>query len=135
MQALYVMQAEDGSGPVKVGISGDPNARCVGVSAAADIKMRLVHCTPPVKNARTAERAAHSRLAKHRLQGEWFSVDPAVAIAAVDGVVRVQRYNEGTVTAAELMPAILAKFGGSDRALHYLLERRPEILLVLESWE
>lgn len=77
---LYVISSGQAT---KIGISRDVNRRLDGLANSGGHMLTLewVHVAT-AQLIRRAERLAHARLASHRVQGEWFSVTPAEAIAA-----------------------------------------------------
>lgn len=79
---VYVI-ASDG-GMCKIGVAGDPKSRLNSLSTGHPYGLEVAE-TFVVEDgrARDIERKAHDILADKRLKGEWFSVSPLEAIAAV----------------------------------------------------
>jgi hypothetical protein len=69
---LYVKQAAHG--PIKVGRSGDPEQRLIGLQVGAAGKVTLV-ATFPWRG--DEERSIHAAMHAHRITGEWFNCTPA----------------------------------------------------------
>ncbi len=85
MSHVYVIQAE--GGPVKIGVAGDPLARLEALQTASFARLSLEYAGGITPNgARQVEAQVHRRLADHRLSGEWFKVEPAHAVAAIQQV-------------------------------------------------
>lgn len=83
---VYVIcrHLDDGfSGPVKVGIAGNPEARVAALQTASPFKIALVAYvrTPSRDIALGLEAAFHHVNAEKRLYGEWFDVDPTSVVA------------------------------------------------------
>jgi T5orf172 domain len=73
---IYFMGAEKGDEPIKVGWAGDVAARLKGVQTGSYSRL-IVHGTVP---GTTEEEAwVHRRLEPHRVHGEWFEREPALA--------------------------------------------------------
>lgn len=73
MSHLYVFQADDG--PVKIGISENPQkrARELELSAGRAITRRFI--SPCINNPRAIEQALHKHFRAYRTVGEWFAVN------------------------------------------------------------
>lgn len=69
---------------VKVGVSNDPARRVQSIAAAERCPARLIDTAEvPHGLALTAESYAHWLLRDRHLIGEWFNVEPCVAVAAI----------------------------------------------------
>lgn len=87
---VYVIAAKDG--PVKVGIAADAASRCAMLQTGNAADLTVVHKVEVERAAaRLIERYAHDLLSADRVRGEWFDVDPADAIAAVDAALDAWR--------------------------------------------
>lgn len=106
---VYVMGSD--TKPQKIGIAKDVALRKQFMQVGCPFDM-ITHHTEPTDNAAAVERLAHAYLAPYRQRGEWYNVEPPVAIAVVkraardaargkvapknvhkmDGVVWLQRY-------------------------------------------
>lgn len=63
------------TGPIKIGIAIDPEARLKGLQTASPEKLYiLTTCSGGLKQ----EQAYHNRFSKHRLEGEWFERHPDI---------------------------------------------------------
>lgn len=83
MSYIYVMACDDGT--VKVGRSHDPGRRLSAIQTARSGAVTLAHAAPVhPRLAAAVEASAHAALAPYRLRGEWFRIDAATAVAAVD---------------------------------------------------
>jgi hypothetical protein len=80
--AIYFIQAGEG-GPIKIGFSVDPVARLSKVQSDNAAPCRLLGVMP---GDEPEEGALHSKLAKHRIRGEWFAASADV-LAQVPEVV------------------------------------------------
>ena len=81
---IYVIKSD--GGPVKIGISSDPDVRRQALESHGPNRLTLVH-TRDVDVPGAVERAAHRLLSDHRRKGEWFDVSVADAIAAIDAAL------------------------------------------------
>ena len=80
---VYVIQAR-GQNHVKVGISADPNARLRNLQTASPYPLTLSYAAAVKSNDASAiEADAKYRLGHYQLEGEWFSVSPEMAVAAI----------------------------------------------------
>lgn len=83
---LYVLASAGGM--CKIGMAKDPAERLRQLVTGHPHKLVLAQSFPVEPHmAAHLERAAHIRLAAHRMQGEWFSVSREDAIAAVEAVI------------------------------------------------
>ena len=78
---VYVIRGDHNL--VKVGVSTNPNARLAQLRTASafPIEFSYIACTPGT--GFEIEQLAHSILANHRCSGEWFDVQPDIAVAAL----------------------------------------------------
>lgn len=79
---VYVVE---GNGAVKIGVTGDLQARMAQLQTGSPYPLRLAYSTPVWGDAYAVEAEAHAMLDRHRLAGEWFGVPADVAVAAVNG--------------------------------------------------
>jgi DNA-binding transcriptional regulator YiaG len=90
MKHIYVI-AIAGIG-CKVGIARDPQRRLKRLRTGNPFKATLywsVQCEP--WKASTVEHMVHQHLSEHRLNGEWFSVEPESAkLAILDAIEKLQ---------------------------------------------
>jgi len=89
IRCVYVISSA--YGPVKVGISDDPDKRIRALATASPFKLTLSFVAEAKwypNQAADVERAVHAQLAAHALQGEWFSVPVDAAIDAVKSAMR-----------------------------------------------
>lgn len=85
---VYVIASEGGM--CKVGIAGDPKTRMVALSTGHPFALAVAESfeVGDGARARRVEAKAHDTLASCRLKGEWFSVEPFEAVAAVKQAIR-----------------------------------------------
>ena len=79
---LYVIS--DGHGHVKIDVTEDPKSRIAALrreSAASTLDFVYIGATS--SDGFDIEQAARSALARHRFYGEWLSVPPEMAVAAI----------------------------------------------------
>jgi hypothetical protein len=80
---MYVI-ADDPAGPVKLGISVDPDQRLRQLQTGHAAPLRVFHREPvDAERVKLFERLLHRDNHHHRLRGEWFNLDVARAIAYV----------------------------------------------------
>lgn len=91
--SLYVVST-DGKWPCKVGISTHAYKRLVQLQTSVWKPLQIVHCywTASVNEARTLEKAVHSRLTEDNvwLHGEWFNMRPKEAKEMIEFVSLVE---------------------------------------------
>lgn len=82
---LYVVAVAGDLGPVKIGISRDPNNRLNGLQTASPLLLCLVHTFkfPHRDIATYIEANLHEHLADRRGIGEWFNIAPIEALFEV----------------------------------------------------
>jgi hypothetical protein len=81
---VYVVRGDHNL--VKIGITTNPRARLASLrtGSAFPIEYTYLAVTPGDSGA-AIEGAAHQLLDKHRCNGEWFDVQPEMAVAAIAG--------------------------------------------------
>jgi hypothetical protein len=88
-QYVYVicLKHEDRvSGPVKIGISANPKARFKSLQTACPYPLFLAaefNCLVP-ELAPSVEKEFHRSHAEKRTSGEWFNIEPVVAIQTIN---------------------------------------------------
>lgn len=92
---LYVMcfmgRPHEPIGPVKIGITGNVQSRLAAVQTGCHQRLEVLAAfnLPDRDAARLVESELH-RLGKNwRLEGEWFDIDPIIALEVACGVVRL----------------------------------------------
>lgn len=81
-QSIYVIASENG--PVKIGFSRSPKKRLSKLRTGCFSPIYLAYSEEAEGDiAGLIERRAHDILQAHRRHGEWFSVSPEEAIAAI----------------------------------------------------
>jgi hypothetical protein len=95
---VYILESEEG--PVKIGISGDPEKRVREISLASGRRFTRVFISPKVSRNAEIEAMLHQRFKEHRRPGEWFDV----------------RFDDAVGALHEIGPALCApEFKLSDR--------------------
>lgn len=80
---IYVI-GYDVAGPLKIGISANPEKRLRQLQTGQDKQLRLFHIEETIAGyPRFMEGFIHSNLAPKRIKGEWFDVAVEDAIAEV----------------------------------------------------
>lgn len=79
---VYVIAGDHGR--VKVGSSLDPMSRIATLQTGSPFPLRIPYCAAAGVNYEAVEKEAHSILAPHNSQGEWFSVPVDMAVAAIN---------------------------------------------------
>ena len=93
MPSVYFLEADTSGDPLfKIGYtSGDPADRIAALQTGCPYSLSLFGTAEfeSEREARAAESALHQRLARWRLQGEWFSLPAAVvrSVIAEGGIV------------------------------------------------
>lgn len=77
-KVVYFVQAGEG-GPVKIGVSGDVEARVRSLQVAHAAELKVIGTRPGTARD---EARLHAELAEHRIRGEWFNPTAAVLAAA-----------------------------------------------------
>lgn len=81
----FVYAITNMSGQVKIGVSIDPLARLAQLQTASHAPLTLAYAGISPSTGYEIEARAHEVLGKHRMQGEWFNIPVAVAVAALAG--------------------------------------------------
>ncbi len=77
---LYVIAASE-NGPVKLGMSGNPERRLKQLQTGHAERLNLYHAEPvPEEKARIYERLLHKNIGHNRTHGEWFNITTSQAI-------------------------------------------------------
>lgn len=127
---VYVIRSD--VGPVKIGVSNDPDRRARALGASAPHVVSLVHSSEH-KSAFSVERLAHDLLASKRLNGEWFDVSVERAVWAIARAI--EQVDELGVEANTPISVRLtdenrewldAKASADDRSLNYLINKLVE---------
>lgn len=100
--------------PVKIGITDNVRTRLASVQTGSHVRLEAlaVFNTPNRDIARRMEGSLHQLYAEHRLEGEWFSIDPVEALERVCAELRgyfahcASESGPGGLTADELSDAV-----------------------------
>lgn len=79
---LYIAGQPDG--PIKVGFSASPKQRMRQLRTASSADIRLIECFLVEGSAKILEATVHTALGDTRMAREWFDVDAAYAVKAVN---------------------------------------------------
>lgn len=71
--------------PIKIGVAREPEDRLRKLQTSSPTKL-VLHYEIEVDDVFGVERACHTTLSAHRLEGEWFDVSPETAIEVVQRV-------------------------------------------------
>jgi hypothetical protein len=80
---LYVIRGDHNL--VKIGVSTNPNARLAQLRTASAFPIDFSYIAVTPGTGFDIEQGAHAMLASHRCNGEWFDVQPEIAVAAIAG--------------------------------------------------
>jgi hypothetical protein len=80
---LYVIRGDHNM--VKIGVSTNPNARLAQLRTASAFPIDFSYIAVTPGTGFDIEQGAHTMLASHRCNGEWFDVAPEMAVAAIAG--------------------------------------------------
>ena len=84
--SVYVIAGDHGL--TKIGISDNPESRLRTLQTGSAHHLHIAHIVDvPAASAFDIEQEAHHLLANRRKSGEWFSVSPNLAVAAVHGAI------------------------------------------------
>lgn len=79
-QEQFVYFVGGAEGPIKIGITNDPQKRLAGMQCGNATKLHLLAVTT---GGRRSEYLYHLRFREHRVQGEWFVRHPEI-LAEID---------------------------------------------------
>src|SRR5258705_2730559 len=80
---LYVIRGDHNL--VKIGVSTNPNARLAQLRTASAFPIDFSYIAVTPGTGYDIEAGAHEMLKSHRCAGEWFDVQPEMAVAAIAG--------------------------------------------------
>ncbi len=83
---LIATALDDGlRGPVKVGVSDNPEARLTTLQTGSPHKLKIAHLFPlPTRGAALAiEKSLLAIKDKHRMVGEWLDLEPIIAASLI----------------------------------------------------
>lgn len=86
-KSLYVLRSNINR--VKIGISANPVLRMAQIKSASPIKIELdlvFFCELSCRDAEQVEKRLHSRFARWRAHGEWFSISAHEAVQAAQAM-------------------------------------------------
>jgi hypothetical protein len=80
---VYVVRGDHNL--VKIGVTTNPRARLASLRTASAFPIDFSYIAVTPGTGFDIEQAAHTMLASHRCNGEWFDVAPEMAVAAIAG--------------------------------------------------
>jgi hypothetical protein len=80
---LYVIRGDHNMS--KVGVTTNPSARLAQLRTASAFPLDFSYLAVTPGTGFDIEQGAHAMLASHRCNGEWFDVQPEIAVAAIAG--------------------------------------------------
>jgi hypothetical protein len=80
---LYVIRGDHNMS--KVGVTTNPSARLASLRTGSAFPIDYSYIAVTPGTGFDIERGAHTMLASHRCNGEWFDVQPEIAVAALAG--------------------------------------------------
>ena len=97
---VYVIKHNDNDPDttVKVGVTNDPDRRLLELSMASPYRLEYFFIGACDGPGFDIENAAHNLLSQHNTNGDWFSVAPELAVAAVMGSAAKLGHNVKAVT-------------------------------------
>ena len=83
---VYIVAPAIERKPSKIGIARDPKRRLGALQVSHWVRLKIFHCGYCIDEfaARRIEMEAHKLLDEYRLLGEWFNVEPKMAIEAAE---------------------------------------------------
>lgn len=87
MRYIYIMEAETHA--IKIGVAGNPSARLKVLQTGCPFKLKLFarFKVATASIAYAYETEIHKRLGRCSLEGEWFKISTAEAIAVITSVI------------------------------------------------
>ena len=121
---VYVVRGDHNL--VKVGITTNPRARLAQLRPGSAFPIEYAYLAVSSGQPAEVEAAAHKLLEKHRCNGEWFDVQPEMAVAAIAGAAHKlgQSLLPVTVDRADQIMQI-ASAGGASASNGYLFDGLP----------
>src|ERR1700730_17149504 len=121
---LYVIRGDHNMS--KVGVTTNPTARLAQLRTASAFPIDYSYIAVTPGTGFDIERGAHAMLASHRCNGEWFDVQPEIAVAAIAGAAHkiVQPLLPVTAEVASQILQIAAN-GGGPSSNGYLFDGLP----------
>jgi hypothetical protein len=122
---LYVIRGDHNL--VKVGVSTNPNARLAQLRTASAFPIDFSYLAVTPGTGFDIEQGAHAMLASHRCNGEWFDVQPEIAVAAIAGAAHKigQPILPVTADIAEQILQIAGNGSGPSSNNKYLFDELP----------
>lgn len=105
--AVYVFTVRDHL--VKVGRSLDPLARSRALGSILGHHIEVAFATDVRADASFIEAYAHRALKAHHVKGEWFDVDPAVAIEVIQRIVVKENQKADSLRCVGCLPERLRR--------------------------
>jgi len=99
MTCVYLIQAGDDQGPVKIGFSDNVKNRLESLRTGNHLPLRLI-AEIECPSASDLERALHGEFAPLRMEGEWFRFDHQI----LNTIAAIQLLNSDTLFTSTLQP-------------------------------
>lgn len=86
---VATVRAGVATAPVKVGISENPQSRLSSLQTGSSFDLEIIYAFPiPLRDlASIVEQAFHQAHTDQRLRGEWFDMEPSVAVLHTASIV------------------------------------------------
>jgi hypothetical protein len=122
---LYVIRGDHNL--VKIGVSTNPNARLAQLRTASAFPIDFSYIAVTPGTGFDIEAGAHAMLTSHRCNGEWFDVQPEIAVAAIAGAAHKigQPLLPVTAEVASQILQIAANGSGPSSNNNYLFDGLP----------
>jgi predicted GIY-YIG superfamily endonuclease len=85
---IYVLKASERKSPIKIGVTAQLTARLSAHQSGSPLPLEIAEAIvcAELREAHRIERAAHAVLRIHRIWGEWFAIDAAMALRTIEHV-------------------------------------------------
>jgi hypothetical protein len=120
---LYVIRGDHNMS--KVGVSTNPNARLAQLRTASAFPIDFSYIAVTPGTGFDIEAGAHEMLKSHRCNGEWFDVQPEIAVAAIAGAAHKLNQPLLPVTAEVASQILQIAASGGPSSNKYLFDGLP----------
>jgi hypothetical protein len=120
---LYVIRGDHNL--VKVGVTTNPTARLASLRTGSAFPIDFSYIAVTPGTGFDIEQGAHAMLASHRCNGEWFDVQPEIAVAAIAGAAHKLNQPLLPVTADVAEQILQIAANGSGPPSNYLFDGLP----------
>ena len=98
-----------GGGPVKIGISGSPEARIAAIQTSCPFPIEVVSLWE-LRQAADIERLAHKSLAGVHAHGEWFNVSAGIAAKTIVDAAATRGYTLSCLRTKRIKENLVIKY-------------------------